>query len=143
MATKEEIINSIPLNKVTISRKEFVRLVSSITVGGEENLITLIEKPKYIKKGDVYVVSVGGKKRPVVVAKVLEDTVIGIPLSTTEDELNLCKSSSRFLGKGWFSKQLLSSKKTFALENWVGIYDNPKLLNKAISKLRIFYNNIL
>ena len=102
-----------------------------------------INKHKYLKKGDVYTAAVGSKKRPVVIAKILDDIVLGIPLSTTKDELNLYKSSSRFFKDGWFSKQLISASKQYAYDNWVGIYDNHKRLNIAVKELKKLYTNFL
>lgn len=143
MATKRDIINSIPPTQVNISRKEFIRLINLVTPDSEDLPYSDISKPKYLKKGDVYLASVGSKRRPVVIAKILDDIVLGIPLSTTKDELNLYKSSSRFFGNGWFAKQLISANKQYAYDNWVGIYDNHKRLNTAIKELKKLYTNFL
>ena len=143
MATKIDIINSIPPTQVNISRKEFIRLINLVTPDSEDIPYADINKPKYLKKGDVYIAAVGNKRRPVVIAKILDDIVLGIPLSTTKDELNLYKSSSRFFKDGWFSKQLISASEQYAYDNWVGIYDNHKRLNIAVKKLKKLYTNFL
>lgn len=143
MATKIDIINSIPPTQVNISRKEFIRLINLVTPDSEDIPYIEVNKPKYLKKGDVYIAAVGSKKRPVVIAKILDDIVLGIPLSTTKDELNLYKSSSRFFKNGWFSKQLISARKQYAYDNWVGIYDNHKRLNIAVKELKKLYTNFL
>ena len=68
MATKIEIINSIPPTQVNISRKEFIRLINLVTPDSEDIPYIEVNKPKYLKKGDVYIAAVGSKKRPVVIA---------------------------------------------------------------------------
>ena len=76
MATKIDIINSIPPTQVNISRKEFIRLINLVTPDSEDIPYADINKPKYLKKGDVYIAAVGSKKRPVVIQKILDDIVL-------------------------------------------------------------------
>ena len=98
--------------------------------------------PKYLKKGDIISNNVGAKKRPCVVIKVFTDVIYAIPLSSNEDELNLCKSKSRFWGDGWFSCGIIAMTKTYAMDNFLGVYDNPKLLNKVIKLSKQEINKI-
>lgn len=112
--------------------------------------ITRVEKnrPKFLRKNDVIIrVGSGGsqeaKKRPYVVIKVLEDKCIAMPLSTTEDELNLCESQSRFFGNGFFTSHIVTIKIEDALDNFAGVYDNPRLVNKAIREMKQFLTKSL
>lgn len=139
MPSKEQIITS--LNKTSYSKSEVQHLINSI------NSIQSLREPKidYIKKYDyfLYESATNVKSRPFVVVKVLKDTVIAIPLSTTKDALNLIPSRSRILKEGYFSKQFLTVHKEVAIKNWVGIYDNTKLVDKAVKSLKEFLNSSL
>ena len=138
MPTKKSIIFDLTHSpKQSYSPSEVRSLVNSVNMIKEP-----ARPPLRLKKGDVYVSYVGAKKRPVVICKVIGDIVIGVPLSTTENELNLMKSKSRFFGDGYFSKQFVTSTYEFAMENFTGVYDNEKLLRKAIKELKKFYETI-
>lgn len=131
MPTKEEIIAELRGSKRDIfTTKEIINLVDSVKLRNE-----II--PTVLKKGDVVIVNYN-KKRPAVVIKVLKEKegCLVIPLSTTEDELNLCESDSRFLGPGFFSKSVVTLKYEYARTNFICCYDNIKLLNAAIQKLK-------
>jgi len=104
---------------------------------------TQTRKPSKLKKGDVYIEFVGFKSRPVVVAYVLDDVVVGIPLSTTQDVMNILPSKSRFLLPGYFSRMFIVTKKVDAMNMYTTIYDNPKLLNKAIKDIETFYSTFM
>ena len=129
MPTKQELLESIRLSKKT-----------SYSVAEVNNFITSIStketKVPYLKKGDVITHMVGTKVRPCVVAKVTLNTCWVVPLSSTEDELNLYESKSRFFGKGHFSKAIVSVKMDFAKSNFIGVYDNPKRLNRALRAIK-------
>jgi len=73
----------------------------------------------------------------------MDDYVIAIPLSTTEDCLNLHPSSSRFFKSGWFGNQFITCKKEIALKEYAGQYDNPRRLNEASKKLKELVNNTI
>lgn len=107
--------------------------------------ITCVEScsPDIFRKGDVFIQSVGVKKRPVVIIHVAEEVVYGIPLSTTQDELNLCESKSRFFGEGYFSNQLVSASFEYVKHNFGGVYDNPKAVNIAIKELKKITEKVL
>jgi len=111
------------------------------------NSITSIEtkRPVKLRKGDVIVKEcfTTTKKRPYVLIKVLKEFSLALPLSTTEDSLNLCESDSRFFRVGFFSNQLVTLKNQDALENFAGIYDNPRNLNKAVKIMKEFLDKNL
>lgn len=114
-----------------------------------KNLIRQIEtpvmySPRVLAKGDIFATKdTLGKPRPYVIIKVLSDTVIAIPTSTTNDSLCLRQSRSRFLKDGWFSKQFVTVHKDYAMQRWTGVYANPKGLNKAIKELKEYLNNTI
>ena len=97
--------------------------------------------PSKLRKGDVYGWNGGAKVRPCVIIKVLADVVYGIPMSTTEDEMNLMPYNSRFFGNGWYSRAIECSKHQFVKDNFLGVHDNPKELNKAIKLIMDEFNN--
>lgn len=100
-----------------------------------------IQKPTYIRKGDVFVGYEGKKKRPNVVIKVLKDrTILYIPLTSTDNVHCLSESKSRFFGEGCFSKSFSVATEEFALENFVGVYDDMKVINNAVQELKKFVN---
>jgi len=100
-------------------------------------------KPKIIKKGDVVLVHQGVKPRPCCVVKVVGDTVCYIPLTSSDNIHCLSESSSRFWGDGSFCKTFDICTLEYALDNFIGVYDNPKLLNRAIKELKEYITDML
>ena len=101
-------------------------------------------RPTSIRKGDVIVSFEGVKSRPSVVVNVLKDrTVLYIPLTSTENVHCLSESKSRFFGEGCFCKAFSVCTEEFAIEHFVGVYDNNKLLNQAIKQLKEYLNKNL
>lgn len=99
--------------------------------------------PTYIKKGDVIIVNEGKKSRPGIVAKVLKDrTVVFIALTSTENVHCLSPSKSRFFGDGCFTKSFNVCTEEYAIQNFIGVYDNPKYLNIAIKELKQFIDKL-
>lgn len=96
-----------------------------------------IQKPSEIKKGDAIINFEGVKSRPCVVCKVLKDrTVLYIPLTSSENVHCLSESKSRFFGEGCFTKSISVCTEEFAINNFIGVYDNMPALNKAIKELK-------
>jgi hypothetical protein len=90
-------------------------------------------KPNVIKKGDVFSgMSVNGKHRPIVVAKVMKDTAYCIALTTTEDEHALIPHNSRFMDKGFYCNQFCKVKLDFITRMFTGVMEDSRGLNKAI-----------
>ena len=136
MPTKEQIMKDLDdSGKNNYSVKEVKAIVSSLKKEPQ--------KPETLKKGDIYVTNIGGKKRPVVICNVVGDVVVGIPLSTTEDSLNLMQFNSRFCGENFFTKQVVTSTYEHALENFSGVFDNNAALTKAAKLMKEFYNEVL
>lgn len=131
MPTKEEIIEG--LKSKMYSHSEVEEMVQSVST---KNI------PSRFKKGDVVVVASGYKHRPAVVVKVHETTITLIPLSSTEDDLNLTPYKSRFFGEGWFGKYIITLGKEFAFKYFVGVFDNSRDLNKAIKAIKEYVNQI-
>jgi hypothetical protein len=134
MASKKDIIKEIDtlVNKPTYSKSEVKHLITSVSSES-------VNKPSTLKIGDVFVNLVGGKNRPIVIVKVLGDVVLGVPLSTTEDCLNLLQFKSRFFGNNYFSKQVVITKYELAMSNFTGVFDSPRDLKKAKEMLKQFY----
>lgn len=146
MPSKEQVL--IGITKDRYSRAEVQHLINSIThIAADTKSKEDWEnerKPRWIKMHDVFTTKDSNEKyRPYVVVKVLEDTVVAMPLSTTEDSLSLCPSRSRFLKDGFFSKQLITVQKGLAEKRWCGVYDNPKLVRKAIRELKKYTQSVL
>jgi hypothetical protein len=95
----------------------------------------------FLKKGDVIAYQLY-KSRPVVIIKVKhnENLAYGIPLSTTEDELNLCSYVSRQFGMGFLGKSIICLKENLCLNDFIGTFDNNYCLNKAISMLKEIFS---
>lgn len=127
MASKSSVLAS--LDKETYGVAEVKGLIQKVTKHDDVY-------PLSLKKGDVYSIIIGKKSRPTVIIKVLKDTVLSIPLSTTKDELNLCEYSSRFFGKGYFSASIITSKSEYAHSKFLGVLDNNRCLNNAINEMK-------
>ena len=123
------MIASLPKNKTQFGRAEVEHLIK--TVRPELNL------PKSLKVGDVITVR-QNKSRPAVIVKVLEENVIVIPLSTTEDANNLIETKGRFFGGEYFSKCFITVNMEHALKNFIGMYDHRSSLNEAKKQLKLF-----
>lgn len=131
---KDDVSNSIEDSR-TYRGTEVRNLVQSVTV----DVLT----PFYLQFGDVILANVGRKRRPVVVVKVVEDLVMAIPLTTTEDSLSLGSYDSRFLGKGSFTKQIISLPLDYAVNNYFTILNDEENLNLAFEQIKEFFKNNL
>lgn len=99
-----------------------------------------INKPDKLRKGDVITAYSGAKARPSIIIKVKDDYVISISLTSSKNPNSLCESDSRFFGRGFFCKSYEVTPLTQAYERFIGVYDNPRMLNNAIKELRLFIN---
>ena len=126
--TKHEVMES--LSKDSYSKKD-VRLILHHLPSVKAN------NPSKLKKGDVYSMHVGTKKRPSVIIKIHEGLAYSIPLTTTKDEYYLCDANSRFWKESMFNKYLAVTKETDALDNFTGTYENTRHLNKVIKTLKL------
>lgn len=130
MPTKKELMGIIDSQKKEMFTKGEVKtFINSVLTADSKS-------PKSFKKGDVIANGVGAKTRPIVIIKVVGSLLYGIPLSTTKDELNMSESKSRFMEDGYFSKGISVVTFEYAIENFIGVYDNMKLLNNAISLMK-------
>jgi|TARA_R110000782_G_scaffold80930_1_gene160114 hypothetical protein len=137
MPSKKDILEE--LSKTTknqYSKGEVKCFVTAVSSEGER-------KPSKLKKGDVFKYHIGAKIRPVVICKVVGGLVLAIPLSTTEDNMNLCESKSRFFGDNFFGKQIVTVAYDHAMDNFCGVFDNNTSLNKAVRLMKQFYNETL
>ena len=132
MSTKAEVMGKVnPTTNYTGSRvRQFLNEVTT-----EDAL-----KPNKLRRGDVIITPSGVKKRPCVVIRVTKGIVIGIPLTSSENFHALCPSCSRFFGDSWFANQYVTMTPDFALNNFCGVYDNPRCLKNAIRELKEFTN---
>lgn len=133
MPYKKDILATI--TKQTYNQSEVRYLITSVK--SEK-----VRPPTRLKKGDVVVVASGIKTRPAVIIKVLKETVVVIPLSSTEDSLNLLPFNSRFFGENYFSKYLMTVTKDYATEHFVGVFDCNRDLNKAIKLIKEYVKQL-
>lgn len=98
-------------------------------------------KPTHLKKHDVITTYAGVKSRPAVIVKVFKDFVAAIPLTTGNSVHCLSESKSRFFRDGCFCNMYVIVPLDVAMENFIGMYDNPKLVNTAIKNLKEFINS--
>ena len=98
-----------------------------------------VPPPITFKRGDVIRADTS-KPRPTVIINIIGDLVYTIPLTSTEDSMNLCKSNSRFFNKDgkqmYFSHGILVYKIAYAMDNFLGVYDDNKSLRLAIKELK-------
>lgn len=130
---KKTIIES--LNKTNYSKEEVIQLMNKL--GYEKST------PNKLKFGDVFIDFVGVKKRPCVIIKVIYEfgIVVSFPLSGTESPMNLIPYSSRFHDDGFINNQLLTTPIEIAHEYFVGVFDNDKVLKRALKLHNKFYNS--
>ena len=97
-------------------------------------------KPSEIKKGDVLSVKTASKVRPAVVIRVLKDrTVIYVHLTSTENIHCMTSGKSRCFGEGCLTYGFSICSEDFAIENYIGIYDDMKAVNQSIKDLKEFF----
>jgi len=131
MPIKEDVLKSLDeSNKKSYSAKEVKAIVNSVK--------NEVHKPTELKKGDIYTTILGVKKRPVVICRINGDIVFGIPISSTEDEMNAMKFKSRFCGENYFNMQIVTSTYEHAIENFSGIFDNDDALDEAVKLISDF-----
>lgn len=132
---KRELIEKFTTNSTYLG--SFVKQVISQT----DFKVLRVEnnRPSFIRKGDVIILPEGAKTRPCVVVKVLKDrTVVYIPLTSTENVHCLTPYKNRFFREGCFTKTFSVCTEETAIENFCGVFDNMKDLNRAIKELREF-----
>lgn len=134
--TKEAVQNS--LTKATYSAKEVIHLLGQVTV---------LQRLPYVIKGDCFTQHVGIKKRPCCVIKVVGNLCYAIPMSTTEDELNLIKTKparcSHKQQVNYFSKSVIVAPVEVVLDNFLFNYENNAVVNKAIREMRKLMADVL
>lgn len=136
MPTKEELIERIDNSEIKHYTKPIVKdFIHSVSLKG-------IGKPKYLKKGDVFIHGFP-KFRPNVVISVGSECSYYMSLSTTKDCMNIYESKSRFFEDGYFSKGIMCAPNSVIMERLAGVYDNHKRLNKAIEEARNHINKML
>ena len=136
MARKDKVLEE--LKDKGYSYQEVKHIIGTITEVEPRQVSKL-------KRGDVFLITGSGnnvKRRPAVIIKTTDCLVHAIPLSTTEDCLNLHTYKSRFFGEGYFSNQLISVKLEYVYDNFAGILDAPKDLKTAIEKLKNVVENL-
>lgn len=134
---EEENFKEVLLGKFIDGSTFSSKQVKHIITTASYKSVRPMNKPNKIKKGDVIRLPQGSKTRPCVVTKVLKDrTVLFIPLTSTENVHCLTEFKSRFFEEGCFTKSFSVCTEEFALENFVGIFDNNKDLNIAIKTLK-------
>lgn len=135
MPTKEETIDRIDKEgKPTYSAAQVKHYVMGVK--------SSFNVPDTIKKGDIFTMFGGTKSRPFVVIKVVKSVVYCIPLSTTENELNLFKISSRFTGDEFFTRGIMCATLQYVKDNFTGVLDNNKALNQAIKQMKGIVNSL-
>jgi len=134
MPIKSEVLASITKNNY--SQGEVKQLVTSVSSG-------IKTAPTYFKRGDVYYAGVGAKRRPAVIIKVVNDMVFAIPVTHEDGGYVLLEFESRFLGKGFFTTNVVSAPISYVKDNFLGVFDNAKVLSKAINVLKSLLNNVL
>ena len=142
MPNKQEVMDSVNLNK-NYSGTETKNLIHSVKTASDD--FNIQRMPKYIKAGDVFIAQGGAKRRPHVVISVRKKDGIAIatPLTTTNDELALTPFTSRFLGKGWFTSQLVTVKLHYVSENFGGVLENRAVIRQFKKDLKQFYKGLL
>jgi len=141
MPNKQEVMDSVNLNK-NYSGTETKNLIHSVRTATEGYSV---QPPKYIKSGDVFIAQGGAKRRPYVVISVRkkDGIAITVPLTSINDELALTPFTSRFLGKGWFTSQLVTVKLSYISENFGGVLENRAVIRQFKKDLKQFYKGLI
>ena len=112
-------------------------ILESITATGEGKT-----KPIKLKKGDVFRAFTGKKNRFHCIIKVKEETVVAIPMTTTEDCITLSPFNSRFFGENYFGTAITTHCIEEAHDNFCGILEDTKSLNIAIKQMKDFISKL-
>lgn len=92
-----------------------------------------------LKEGSIVLINVGRKRRPACVIKDLGEIVLVVPLTTDNNELSSKEYNSPLLGKGYFTNQVITITKEYALNNSIGHgFDNPQLVKNIKTELLTF-----
>lgn len=124
---------------ITYSGKQIAHIINGLSL---KSLTP--NKPSKIKKADVFTVKTASKTRPAVVLKVLKNrTVIYCHLTSTENIHCMTPYDNRFFGKGCFSYSFSICTEEYVIENFIGLFDDIKTVNRAIKDLKEFFVNNL
>lgn len=90
----------------------------------------------------------GTKPRPNVIIKIIDGMCYGIPLTSTQDFMVLCESNtSRFFtieGKPtFFSLGMSVVTMEYAMDNFLGVFDDNKGLRFAKNELKLRLKKVL
>lgn len=106
--------------------------------------INPINKPSKIMVGDCILSYEGVKSRPSVILKVLKDgTCIYATLTSSENIHCFIPFNSRFFGEGCIGKSLNICTHEFALEHFIGLFEDNKAINSAKKELKRFFTENL
>lgn len=106
--------------------------------------ISPINKPSRIMVGDIILSYEGVKSRPSVILKVLKDNTCIYATLTSSDNIHcLVPFNSRFFGEGCIGKSLNICTHEFALEHYIGIFQDNNAVKTAKKELKEFFTNNL
>ena len=82
---------------------------------------------------------------PCVIFAMDESCVWGIITSTNEEGCHNVApiEGSRMLRDGWWTNTIICAPKEQAMNSWLGIFDNPKDVKKAVTVLKEYYKKLL
>lgn len=96
-----------------------------------------------IMKYDIISYSFSGAPHPAIVYKVLSDTVLVIPFSTTKSTNNFDRIDCRLLADTcYISKTIFEVDKKIAIDMFIGVYPNKAQINKVFREIKEHYRTM-
>lgn len=135
--TKEEAKKELG-DKTAISRQQAMSIIDRLS---EQDYNTKVARPETIQRGDMFLQRIGTKFRPCVVIRVMEESVLYVPLTTTNNCNAIMECTSRFFKGSYFTNSVLTCPLDHVFSYFIGVYgrnsDIPKLKRVLKKYLRL------
>lgn len=98
-----------------------------------------------VEINDFFSYNIAQVPHPCVIFAMNEECVWGIITSSNPIGCHNVSAieGSRLLGNGWWTNTIICSPKELAIKHWLGIFDNPSDVRRAVGLLGEYYKKLL
>lgn len=139
----KQLVNELNMRQSWPKEEVVDRVKGKLDIAREENEKKMV---KEIKLYDFFSFKLLEISHPCVIFRIDTDCVWGIITSSNSDGAhhNVAPiEGSRLLSGGWWTTTIVSQTHEDVLSHWLGIFDNPADVKKAVKLLKERYSKIL
>jgi hypothetical protein len=138
----KQLVNEVRIKEVWPVEELTRKIDSKIEWAEKEEHQRKVEE---VEINDFFSYSVAKVPHPCVIFAMDEHCVWGIITSTNSSGCHNISpiEGSRLLGKGWWTNTIICTTKDAALKHWLGIFDNPPEIRRAVKLLEEYYKKLL